>query len=126
MEPGKGGVAGSSSGAVAPLDVYCPRYRHAVELVGRRWTGAILRVLLLGPRRYAALASEIPGLSERLLSGRLRELDAEGLVVRRVLAGPPLGVEYELTEAGRDLEPVIRSLAGWAEKWIPPPGTGVE
>ena len=103
------------------LSNFCPRYHHAMELIGRRWTGAILRVLINGPQRFNALLTEVPGLSDRLLSERLRELEAEKLVVRHVLPGPPVRVEYELTERGHDLDQVIRSISAWAEKWLPPP-----
>jgi DNA-binding HxlR family transcriptional regulator len=98
---------------------FCPRFHHAVELIGRRWTGAIVRVLLQGPRRFSELAVSVPGLSERLLAQRLRELEAEGLVVRRVLPGPPVRVEYELTRAGHELEAVVTALADWAHHWGP-------
>ncbi|MBV9279636.1 MAG: helix-turn-helix transcriptional regulator [Chloroflexi bacterium] len=100
------------------LPSFCPRYHHAIELIGRRWTGAILRVLFGGPRRFNELLASIPGLSDRLLAERLRELEAEGVVTRRVLAGPPVRVEYELTEAGRDLEGAVKAIASWAERWI--------
>ncbi len=103
------------------LSAFCPRYHHAAELIGRRWTGAILRVLISGPHRFNELLATIPGLSDRLLSERLRELEAEGLVIRHVLAGPPVRVEYSLTERGYDLEQVIRTIAAWAEKWLPLP-----
>lgn len=103
------------------LSNFCPRYHHAMELIGRRWTGAILRVLINGPQRFNALLAEVPGLSDRLLSERLRELEAEGLVARHVLPGPPVRVEYELTERGHDLEQVIRAISTWAEKWLPLP-----
>ncbi len=102
-----------------PLTGFCPRYHHAVELIGRRWSGAILRVLISGPRRFHELLSAIPGLSDRLLSERLRELEAEKIVIRRVLPGPPVKVQYELTEAGHDLEVAVRAIASWAEKWLP-------
>ncbi len=103
------------------LSDFCPRYHHAMELIGRRWTGAILRVLINGPHRFNALLAAVPGLSDRLLSERLRELEVEGLVDRHVLPGPPVRVEYELTERGHDLEQVIRSISTWAERWLPPP-----
>ena len=103
------------------LSEFCPRYHHAMELIGRRWTGAILRVLINGPHRFNELLRTVPGLSDRLLSERLGELEAEGLVVRQVLSGPPVRVEYSLSERGYDLEQVIRAIAVWAEKWLPPP-----
>jgi len=99
---------------------FCSRFHHAVELIGRRWTGVIVRVLLQGPRRFSEVAAAVPGLSERLLSQRLRELEAEGIVERRVLPGPPVGVEYRLTEAGHELEPVVAAVAEWAHRWGPP------
>jgi DNA-binding HxlR family transcriptional regulator len=99
---------------------FCPRFHHAVELIGRRWTGVIVRVMLQGPHRFSELATAVPGISERLLSQRLRELEAEGLVVRRVIPGPPLGVEYELTRAGHELEAVVTAVAAWAHHWGPP------
>src|SRR5215469_10759153 len=103
------------------LSEFCPRYHHAMELIGRRWTGAILRVLISGPHRFNEMLATVPGLSDRLLSERLRELETEGLVVRHVLSGPPVRVEYSLSERGYDLEQVIRAIATWAEKWVPPP-----
>ena len=105
----------------AHMDNFCPRYHHAVELIGRRWTGAILRVLIGGPRRFNELLGSVPGLSDRLLTERLKELEGEGLLERRVLPGPPVHVEYELTAQGHALEPVIRDIATWAEKWLPQP-----
>jgi DNA-binding HxlR family transcriptional regulator len=104
---------------------FCPRYHHAMELIGRRWTGAILRVLINGPHRFNELLATVPGLSDRLLSERLRELEMEGLVRREVLPGPPVRVEYELTERGHDLEAVIRAISSWAEKWLPLPQEGI-
>jgi DNA-binding HxlR family transcriptional regulator len=113
----------SSVGAepTTPMSAYCPRFHHAVELIGRRWTGPVIRVLIGGPRRFNELLATVPGLSDRLLTERLKELEVEGLVVRRVLPGPPVGVEYELTPQGHELEPVMCDLATWAEKWLPGP-----
>ena len=98
---------------------FCPRYLHAVELVGRRWTGSILRTLLRGPARYHAIRSAIPDLSDRMLSERLRELEAEGIVTRSVIPETPVRVEYALTDKGRGLETAILAIAEWAEKWLP-------
>ena len=99
------------------LTAFCPRFHHAVELVGRRWTGAILRAMLTGRVRFSDLAATVPGLSDRLLSERLKELAAEGLIER---SAPADGgrVEYHLTAKGRELAPVIESLSTWAETWI--------
>src|SRR5437016_8397703 len=83
----------------------CPFYHEAVELIGRRWTGAILRVLMGGPLRFSEIAQAVPELSDRLLSERMKELEARGMVERRVLSGPPLRVEYQLSRMGEELEP---------------------
>jgi DNA-binding HxlR family transcriptional regulator len=104
---------------VDPLASFCPRYHHAVELVGRRWTGAIIRVLLGGRMRYHELRETIPDISDRMLSERLRELEQEGVISRVVVPESPVRVEYELTEKGRALEPVVRAIAKWAERWVP-------
>src|SRR2546425_9648996 len=82
---------------------FCPRFHHAVELIGRRWSGAILNAMLPGSQCFNELLTTVPGLSDRLLTERLRELEVEGLVRRNVLPGPPVRVSYEMTEAGRDL-----------------------
>jgi DNA-binding HxlR family transcriptional regulator len=96
----------------------CSRFHHAVELIGRRWSGAIISVMLSGPQCFNELLAAVPGLSDRLLTERLRELESEGLVRRTVLSGPPVRVSYELTEAGESLKPVIESLGRWAERWV--------
>jgi DNA-binding HxlR family transcriptional regulator len=96
----------------------CSRFHHAVELIGRRWSGAIISVMLAGPQCFNELLAAVPGLSDRLLTERLRELESEGLVRRTVIPGPPVRVSYELTEAGRGLKPVIESLGRWAEEWV--------
>jgi len=97
----------------------CARYHRAVELLGRRWAGAIIRVLLQGRTRYATLREAIPNITDRMLSERLRELEAEELVVRHVTADIPVRVEYELTSRGRDLELAVSAIGKWAEKWLP-------
>src|SRR5215468_11561780 len=96
----------------------CPLYHEAVELVGRRWTGAILQVLMDGPMRFSEIAQSIPELSDRLLSERMKELEARGIVQRTVIAGPPLRVEYSLSRMGRELEPALSELQRWAKRWL--------
>jgi DNA-binding HxlR family transcriptional regulator len=96
----------------------CPLYHEAVELVGRRWTGAILRVLMEGPLRFSEVAQAIPELSDRLLSERMKELEARGMVQRTVLPGPPLRVQYELSQMGSELEPALIELQSWARRWL--------
>jgi DNA-binding HxlR family transcriptional regulator len=96
----------------------CPLYHEAVELVGRRWTGAILRVLMDGPLRFSEIAQAIPELSDRLLSERMKELEARGMVERTVIPGPPLRVQYELSKMGHELEPALAEIQNWARRWL--------
>jgi DNA-binding HxlR family transcriptional regulator len=95
----------------------CPHFHDAIELIGKRWTGAIVFALTEGPLRFGELAKAVPGLSDRLLSSRLRELEREGLVARRVEAGSPVRVTYSLTEAGAELRPAMAELKSWAKRW---------
>jgi DNA-binding HxlR family transcriptional regulator len=103
-------------------EAVCPRYHYAVELIGARWSGAIIRALLDGRRRYVDVRAVIPGLSDTMLAQRLRELEREGLVERRVLPTSPVHVEYHLTDKGEGLAPAIDALMTWAHDWIPAPG----
>jgi DNA-binding HxlR family transcriptional regulator len=100
----------------------CPRYHEAVELVGKRWTGAILAVMLQGgSMRFSEIAQAVPALSDRLLSERMKELEARGIVERRVGGASPARVEYELTPMGRDLAPALGELEAWAHRWLDTP-----
>jgi DNA-binding HxlR family transcriptional regulator len=96
---------------------YCSKYQRTVELIGRRWTGAILRALFSGVSRFSDLCLTVPGLSDRMLAERLKELELEGIVQRTVIPDTPVRVEYSLTDKGRELEDVIVAVAGWAERW---------
>jgi DNA-binding HxlR family transcriptional regulator len=96
----------------------CSAYHRAIELIGKRWTGAILFVLMDGPLRFSEVKVLVPDLSDRLLSERLKELEAEGIVERRAIDEMPARVEYALTEKGRALEPAVRSLKVWARSWL--------
>ncbi len=96
----------------------CSLYHRAIELVGKRWTGAILLVLMDGPLRFSEVKQLVPDLSDRLLSERMKELEAEGIVKRRVIGDTPVRVEYELTGKGRALEPAVRALRSWARDWL--------
>jgi DNA-binding HxlR family transcriptional regulator len=103
----------------------CPYYHEAIELIGKRWTGAIVGVLLNGGGgaegsglRFSQIAQAVPELSDRLLSERMKELEARGVVARTVLSGPPVRVEYALTEMGRELEPALSQLKSWARRWL--------
>ena len=103
------------------LSAFCPTYHHAIELIGRRWTGAILRAMLSGEARFSDIASVVPGLSDRLLSERLKELEAEGIVRRTVVASTPVRVDYALTDKGQALSEVIAAVSTWAEEWLAAP-----
>lgn len=104
---------------------FCPRYHHAVELIGRRWTGAIIRAMLGGVTRFSDLTQTVPGLSDRMLSERLKELEAEGIVRRTVFPDTPVRIEYHVTEKGLALAGVVDSIAAWAEHWLPLSEAGV-
>jgi DNA-binding HxlR family transcriptional regulator len=98
----------------------CPHFHHAVELVGKRWTGAILYVLLHNrrPMRFSEIGHAVPDLSDRLLSERMKELERRGIVERRVSATSPVRVEYALTERGRELDTALAELKRWADRWL--------
>jgi DNA-binding HxlR family transcriptional regulator len=102
------------------MAAYCPRYQRAVEIIGRRWTGAILRALMAGQTRFGEIAHIVPGVSDRLLSERLKELEMEGIVTRTVTPCTPVLVEYGLTDMGSALMPVVLALGTWAETYIDP------
>src|SRR6201996_3814022 len=97
------GPARRSDEAVRSSGCCCPYYHQAIELVGRRWTGAILRVLMERPMRFSEVGQAVPELSDRLLSERMKELEARGIVQRTVHSGPPVRVEYSLSQMGREL-----------------------
>lgn len=101
----------------------CARFHRAVELIGSRWTGAIIQTLLQGKTRYALIKAAIPDITDRMLSERLRSLEAEDLVTRWVIADTPVRVEYELTDKGRSLEDALREIGTWAERWFPLEGS---
>src|ERR1700724_3633315 len=107
------------SDSSAPVSQVCSRFHRAIELIGSRWTGAILQTLLQGKTRYAAIKAAIPDLTDRMLSERLRSLEGEDLVLRVVVPESPVRVEYELTRKGRELQNALREIGAWAERWIP-------
>lgn len=96
----------------------CHRFHRAVELVGRRWNGAIIFLLLQDRARFAQLRAAIPGITDRMLAERLHELEAEGVISRTVLPEAPVRVEYALTAKGRALATALRAIGQWAEKWL--------
>lgn len=106
--------------AVVPdLTPFCSSFHHAVEIIGRRWSGAIIRSMLSGRRRFTEIQTTIPGLSDRLLSERLKELEHGGIVERVVVPDHPVRIEYHLTPKGRDLAGVVYAVSEWANRWTP-------
>jgi DNA-binding HxlR family transcriptional regulator len=96
----------------------CGRFHKAVELIGRRWSGAIIQILRQQPSRYAELRTAIPDITDRMLSERLRELEEENIVARTVIPETPVRVEYSLTAKGRALAPALDAIGHWAERWV--------
>jgi DNA-binding HxlR family transcriptional regulator len=96
----------------------CPAFHQASELIGRRWTGAIIFVLLRAHCRFAVLRDAIPDITDRMLSERLQELEAEGLIVRTVVPEAPVRVDYALTRKGRALGKSIDAITAWAHTWV--------
>ncbi len=101
----------------------CGVFHEAIELIGRRWTGAIVSVMLKDATRFCEIREAIPGISDRLLTERLKELEEHGIVVREVTDARPPQVAYRLTEKGRALGPVLESVSGWAGDWCGGHGT---
>jgi DNA-binding HxlR family transcriptional regulator len=105
--------------ACAGHSACCPQLHEAIELVGKRWTGAIVAVLMQGgAMRFSEIAQAVPALSDRLLSERMKELEARGIVERRVRPEAPVKVQYELTDMGRELAPTLQELESWAHRWL--------
>ncbi|BDE05416.1 transcriptional regulator [Vulcanimicrobium alpinum] len=100
------------------VSAFCPRFQYAIELLGRRWVGAVLRVLIAGPARFNEILTAIPGLSDRLLTERLRELETEGLITRTVSNDRPVRVTYTLTTSGSSLTTIVNEISTWAERWV--------
>lgn len=99
---------------------FCLYYHQAIELIGQRWMGAVLFALMKGPRRFTEIENMIPGISHRLLTERLRELEEQNIVIRRVIPSSPVKVEYELTERGLDLQDAVQAIMTWGKKWLSP------
>lgn len=96
----------------------CPRFENAFELLGKKWTGLIIRTLLNGQNRFSDIGEAIPNMSARMLTERFKELEKEGIITRKVYPETPVRIEYELTDKGRELQVVMDEIQKWAEKWI--------
>lgn len=99
----------------------CPRYELAFELLGKKWTGLIIRCLLDGPKRFSELTEIISHISAKVLADRMKELEQADIVTRTVYPEIPIRIEYSLTDKGRDLKHSLDEIQQWAEKWIAPP-----
>ncbi|KEO81362.1 winged helix-turn-helix transcriptional regulator [Tumebacillus flagellatus] len=96
----------------------CPKFETAFNLLGKRWNGLIIRALMEGPSRFKEISDLIPGMSDRMLAERFKELEAAGILIRRVFPETPVRIEYELTDKGRALEPIMNEVQHWADKWV--------
>ncbi|RAL24156.1 winged helix-turn-helix transcriptional regulator [Thermoflavimicrobium daqui] len=96
----------------------CPKFEAAFSLLGKRWTGLIIRVLMDGTKRFKEIKDLIPEMSDRMLTERLKELENVGILTRHVYPEIPVRIEYELTEKGRALEASMNEIQNWAEKWM--------
>lgn len=96
----------------------CPKFECAFSLLGKRWNGLIIRVLLEGPKRFSDISNMIPQLSDRILAERFKELEAEGIIQRNVYPETPVRIEYQLTGKGAALKDVMDEVQKWAETWI--------
>lgn len=96
----------------------CPKFEAGAQLLGKKWTGLIIRVLLGGPKRFKEIKQQIPGMSDRMLTERMKELEEAGICTRHVFPDIPVRIEYALTEKGKQLEPVIQSIQKWSERWM--------
>lgn len=95
----------------------CPKFEYAFELLGKRWTGLIIRTLLSGQKRFSDISEAIPNMSARMLTERFKELEKEGIIMRTVYPETPVRIEYELTEKGTELQAAMDEIQQWAEKW---------
>jgi DNA-binding HxlR family transcriptional regulator len=96
----------------------CPKFEGAISILGKRWTGLILHVLLRGPARFKEIREIVPQMSDKMLSERLKELEEQGVIERKVYPEIPVRIEYHLTEKGKDLRSVIESIESWSHKWM--------
>jgi DNA-binding HxlR family transcriptional regulator len=96
----------------------CPKFEAAFEILGKRWTGLIIRSLLDGPKRFKDISEMIPGMSDRMLAERFKELEAAGLIYRHVYPETPVRIEYELSPKGKGLKPVMEAVQQWGDEWM--------
>ncbi|WP_090762302.1 helix-turn-helix domain-containing protein [Bacillus sp. OK048] len=97
----------------------CPRFEKAISLLSQRWTALVIYQLLSGTHRFSEIQSAI-GISGKVLSERLKDLEHQGVVTRKVIPETPVVIEYSLTEKGHSLEPILREIENWSQLWVPP------
>ncbi|WP_413302751.1 helix-turn-helix domain-containing protein [Bacillus sp. 1P10SD] len=95
----------------------CPKFEKAISLLSQRWTALVIYQLLLGPQRFNEIQSSI-GISGKVLSDRLKELEHQGVVKREVIPETPVIIEYSLTEKGLSMEPILRTIESWSQAWV--------
>lgn len=96
----------------------CPRFESAFAFLGKRWNGLIIQTLMSGPKRFKDISNFIPSMSDKMLSERMKDLESEGILIRHVYPETPVRIEYELTDKGRALKPVMEQISSWAEQWV--------
>ncbi|WP_054956601.1 winged helix-turn-helix transcriptional regulator [Paenibacillus dakarensis] len=96
----------------------CPRFESAFAFLGKRWNGLIIQTLMSGPKRFKDISNFIPSMSDKMLSERMKDLESEGILIRHVYPETPVRIEYELTDKGRALKPVMEQISIWAEQWV--------
>ncbi len=98
----------------------CPTYNRAAQIIGSRWAGAVVRAMLGGATRFSEIRQAIDGITDRVLSKRLKDLEDEGILTRQVFAETPVRIEYHLTEKGKALARVVDAMTEWADEWLVP------
>ncbi|RYM06632.1 transcriptional regulator [Sporolactobacillus sp. THM7-7] len=99
----------------------CPKFEQAFQIIGKKWNGLIIEVLLSGDEHFSTISGAIPELSDRMLAARLKELERMGIVERHVDTGYPIQVTYKLTQKGRAIEPILAEVHRWANHWFESP-----
>ncbi len=95
----------------------CPRFEKAISILSQRWTALLIHQLLTGPKRFGSIQTSV-GISGKVLSERLKEMEKQGIIKRKVIPETPVIIEYSLTEKGISLEPVLLEVEKWSQQWI--------
>ncbi|KRG14356.1 winged helix-turn-helix transcriptional regulator [Lederbergia galactosidilytica] len=95
----------------------CPKFEKAISLLSQRWTALVIYQLLLGTQRFSEIQSSI-GISGKVLSDRLKDLEHQDIVKREVIPETPVVIEYSLTEKGHSMEPILRTIENWSQNWV--------